>query len=114
MTNDKNELVKKEEENYIKIIDQSGIENAIGKLVLKNNSLLPSNIAVERIKNSAGFYIANREDLIEKAFSTPLSLPSHQARFRLRARATRHKAKTSFLQALQIALTTHRLYTPLF
>lgn len=65
MTNDKNELVKKEEENYIQIIDQSGIENAIGKLVLKNNSLLPSNIAVERIKNSAGFYIANREDLMK-------------------------------------------------
>ena len=61
----KNDLIKTEEENYIKVIDQSGIENAIGKLVLKNNSLLPNNIAVERIKNSAGFYIANREDLMQ-------------------------------------------------
>lgn len=61
----KNSLVKNEEENYIKIIDQSGIENAIGKLVLKNNSLLPNNVAIERIKNSAGFYIANREDLMQ-------------------------------------------------
>lgn len=61
----KNDLIKTEEENYIKVIDQSGIENAIGKLVLKNNSLLPNNVAVERIKNSAGFYIANREDLMQ-------------------------------------------------
>ena len=61
----KNDLIKTEEENYIKVIDKSGIENAIGKLVLKNNSLLPNNIAVERIKNSAGFYIANREDLMQ-------------------------------------------------
>lgn len=60
----KNELLKKEEENYIKIIDQTGVESAIEKLVTKNNSLLPSNVAVERIKNSAGFYIANREDLM--------------------------------------------------
>ena len=61
----KNELVKKEEENYIKIIDQTGVESAIEKLVLKNNSLLPENVVVDRIKNSAGFYISNRKDLME-------------------------------------------------
>lgn len=65
MSNEKNELIKKEEENYVKLIDQTGVENAIGKLVLKNNSLLPSNVAVERIKNSGGFYISNREDLMK-------------------------------------------------
>ena len=61
----KNELVKKEEENYVKIIDQTGVESAIEKLVLKNNALLPENVIIERIKNSAGFYISNRKDLME-------------------------------------------------
>ena len=60
----KAELIEKEDNNYIKIANQSGIEEAIGKLVQKNNSLLPSNVAIEKIKNSAGFYIANREDLM--------------------------------------------------
>jgi recombination protein RecT len=62
---DKNELIKKEESNYIEIIDQSGVETAVGKIIEKNNALLPNNIAVDRIKNSAGFYIANREDLMK-------------------------------------------------
>lgn len=61
----KAELIEKEDNNYVQIANQSGIEEAIGKLVQKNNSLLPSNVAVERIKNSAGFYIANREDLMK-------------------------------------------------
>lgn len=65
MENSKNELIKKEEENYITLIDQTGVENAIGKLVIKNSSLLPDNVATERIKNSAGFYISNREDLMK-------------------------------------------------
>jgi recombination protein RecT len=61
----KKELVRKEEENYVKIIDQTGVESAIEKLVMKNNSLLPENVAIERIKNSAGFYISNRKDLMD-------------------------------------------------
>lgn len=61
----KNDLIKKEEESMISLIDQTGVEIAIEKLVIKNNSLLPKNIAVERIKNSAGFYITNREDLMK-------------------------------------------------
>jgi len=60
---DKNELIKKEEENLLLLANQSGIENAIETLILKNNSLLPSNVAVERIKNSAGFYISHNESL---------------------------------------------------
>lgn len=64
-TNNKNELIVKEEENYVQIIDQSGVESAIAKLVMKNNALLPDNVAVDRIKNSAGFYISNREDLMK-------------------------------------------------
>lgn len=62
---DKNELIKKEEQNYIEIVNQSGIENAVEKLIMKNNALLPSNVVIERIKNSAGFYISNREDLMK-------------------------------------------------
>ena len=65
MNNDKQELIKREEENYVTLIDQTGVENAIEKLVMKNNSLLPNNVAVDRIKNSAGFYITNRKDLME-------------------------------------------------
>ena len=61
----KNDLIKKEEENMISLIDQTGVEIAIEKLVVKNNSLLPKNIAIDRIKNSAGFYITNREDLMK-------------------------------------------------
>lgn len=62
-TKDKNELIKKEEENLLLLANQSGIENAIETLILKNNSLLPSNVAVERIKNSAGFYISHNDSL---------------------------------------------------
>ena len=62
---DKNDLVKKEEANYIEIVNQAGVENGVEKLILKNNALLPSNVSVERIKNSAGFYISNREDLMK-------------------------------------------------
>lgn len=64
MKETKQNLIVKEEQNYVKLIDQTGVESAIEKLVVKNNSLLPSNVAVDRIKNSAGFYIANREDLM--------------------------------------------------
>lgn len=63
--NTKQELIKKEEENMVQLMDQTGIENAIDKLIGKNNSLLPVNVAVDRIKNSAGFYVANREDLMK-------------------------------------------------
>lgn len=65
MSNTKNELIEKEEQGYVKLIDQTGVESAVEKLVMKNNSLLPNNVAVDRIKNSAGFYISNKEDLLK-------------------------------------------------
>lgn len=74
MDNTKNELIKKEEENYVKIADQTGVENAIEKLVKNNNSLLPSNIAIDRIKNSAGFYISNRSDLMQMNGAAKMSM----------------------------------------
>lgn len=61
----KDELIKKEESNMVEIIDQSGVETAVEKLIIKNNALLPSNVAIERIKNSAGFYVSNRDDLMK-------------------------------------------------
>lgn len=70
----KNDLVKKEEDNYVEIISQTGVENAIEKIIMNNNSLLPSNVAIDRIKNSAGFYISNREDLMELDRNGKLSM----------------------------------------
>lgn len=61
----KNDLIKNEDNGMISLINQTGVETAIEKLVTRNNSLLPKNIAVDRIKNSAGFYITNREDLMK-------------------------------------------------
>lgn len=61
----KQEIEKNEENQMIALVDQSGVETAIGKLIEKNNSLLPDNVVTDRIKNSAGFYISNRKDLME-------------------------------------------------
>lgn len=63
-TQNKQQLIQKENDNMVQLLDQSGVESAIDKLVSKNNSLLPTNVVVERIKNSAGFYIAERKDLM--------------------------------------------------
>ena len=61
----KKEIQENEKNNMIAVVDQKGVEIAIGMLITKNNSLLPNNAAIERIKNSAGFYISNRKDLME-------------------------------------------------
>ena len=65
MMNNKQELIKKDDDNIVQLFDQSGVEGAIDKLIGRNNSLLPTNVVVERIKNSAGFYISNRDDLMK-------------------------------------------------
>lgn len=61
----KKEIQENEKNNMIAVVDQKGVETAIGMLITKNNSLLPNNAAIERMKNSAGFYISNRKDLME-------------------------------------------------
>ena len=61
----KKEIQENEKNNMIAVVDQKGVETAIGMLITKNNSLLSNNAAIERIKNSAGFYISNRKDLME-------------------------------------------------
>ncbi len=63
---DKNSLEKIEENNMVEVIDQSGVETAIERIIEKNNSLLPKNVAIDKIKNSAGFYISNRKDDLMK------------------------------------------------
>ena len=65
MENNKQQLIQKENDNMVQLLDQSGVESAIEKLVSKNNSLLPENVVIDRIKNSAGFYISDREDLMK-------------------------------------------------
>ena len=70
----KQDIEKQEEQGLIAVVDQSGVELAMDKLIGKNNSLLPSNVAVERIKNSAGFYISNRKDLMELPNNEKLSM----------------------------------------
>lgn len=70
----KEELVQKEENKYVEVINQSGVESAIENIIIKNNSLLPSNVAIDRIKNSAGFYITNREDLMKLDRNGKLSM----------------------------------------
>lgn len=74
MSNDKNELITKQDDKYVEIINQTGVENAIEKIIMNNNSLLPSNVAIDRIKNSAGFYISNREDLMKLDRNGKLSM----------------------------------------
>lgn len=65
MENNKQQLIKKENDNMVQLLDQTGVESAIEKIISKNNSLLPSNVAIDRIKNSAGFYITGRDDLMK-------------------------------------------------
>lgn len=61
---EKKDLKEIENNNLVEIADKSGVEMAVGKLVEQNSSLLPATAMAERIKNSAGFYISNREDLM--------------------------------------------------
>lgn len=70
----KNELVSKQEDKYVEIINQAGVEKAVEKIIMSNNSLLPNNVAIDRIKNSAGFYISNRDDLMKLSRDGRLSM----------------------------------------
>lgn len=50
--------------NVVEIKDKRGVENGIERVLKQNISLLPKNIATDKIKASAGFYIANNKDLM--------------------------------------------------
>ena len=63
-SNNKQALQKQKENNYVQIMDKTGVEMAVEKVLNQNISLLPNNLTTERIKTSAGFYIANRKDLM--------------------------------------------------
>ena len=61
----KEDIKNQENNDLIKIADQSGVETAIERLINKNASLLPKDVATQRIVNSAGFYISHRKDLMD-------------------------------------------------
>lgn len=61
----KEDIKNQENNDLIKIADQSGVETAIETLINKNASLLPKDVATQRIVNSAGFYISHRKDLMD-------------------------------------------------
>jgi phage RecT family recombinase len=54
-----------ENNQELTVKEQGGVELAIAQLVEQNQSLLPANAAVDRIKASAGFYVVNRDDLMK-------------------------------------------------
>lgn len=61
----KEDIKNQENNDLIRIADQSGVETAIETLINKNASLLPKDVATQRIVNSAGFYISHRKDLMD-------------------------------------------------
>lgn len=63
-----------ENKNLIELVDQSGVELGVGTLIERNSALLPSNVVIDRIKNSAGFYIANRKDLMSLPNASKLQM----------------------------------------
>lgn len=63
--NNKEKIKQNQERAMVEIVNQSGVEMGVEKVLQKNIALIPENIATERIKASAGFYVANREDLMK-------------------------------------------------
>lgn len=63
--NSKQELIDKKNNNLVEIVDKSGVEFGVEKVLKQNIALLPNNTIIDRIKTSAGFYISNRKDLMD-------------------------------------------------
>lgn len=61
----KEDIKNQENNDLIRIADQNGVETAIERLINNNASLLPKDVATQRIVNSAGFYISHRKDLMD-------------------------------------------------
>lgn len=61
----KQDIKNVEKKNMVSLINQSGVEEGIKRVIEQNRSLLPQNVAVERIINSGGFYVSHRTDLME-------------------------------------------------
>ena len=61
----KEDIKNQENNDLIRIADKNGVETAIERLINKNASLLPKDVATQRIVNSAGFYISHRKDLMD-------------------------------------------------
>lgn len=61
----KQELINVNENDIVIITNQQGVEMGMRKILERNISLLPKNVVVERIINSAGFYISNKAELLQ-------------------------------------------------
>lgn len=63
--NNKQTLQQSKNNNLVEITNKAGVELGVEKVLMQNIALLPKNISTDRIKASAGFYISNREDLMQ-------------------------------------------------
>lgn len=61
----KTDLIKTNESNLVEITDKRGVEAGVEKILMQNINLLPQSVATDRIKAAAGFYIANKPELME-------------------------------------------------
>ena len=62
--NSKQELIDKKNNNLVEIVDKSGVEFGVEKVLKQNIALLPKNSIIERIKTSAGFYIEGKLQML--------------------------------------------------
>lgn len=70
----KNDIKEQKNQNMISLINQSGVEKGVEKIIEQNSALLPKNVAVQKIINSAGFYISHRKDLMELPNASKLDM----------------------------------------
>ncbi|MFA5407985.1 MAG: recombinase RecT [Bacilli bacterium] len=70
----KEAIQQKQENELVAIVNQSGVELGVEKVLQKNIALIPHTIEIERIKASAGFYVSNREDLMKLDNSAKLQM----------------------------------------
>lgn len=61
----KEQLQQNKNNNLVEITNKAGVELGVEKVLMQNIALLPKNANIDRLKTSAGFYIANREDLMK-------------------------------------------------
>ncbi len=61
----KEQLQQNKNNNLVEITNKAGVELGVEKVLMQNIALLPKNISTDKIKASAGFYISNRDDLMQ-------------------------------------------------
>lgn len=61
----KQDLINANENDVVIITNQRGVEEGMKLIINRNLALLPKTVNVQRIINSAGFYISNKPELLE-------------------------------------------------